>query len=86
MEDTLEQPDLKAGCVCCRSQRKAWHVALQSTAALLTILAVVAAFKSHTLKKPAPMPNLYSTHSYLGMMVLVLFGLQVQKLLAAKAV
>lgn len=50
---------------------------LQSVVVALVVLAVVAAFKSHTLKKPVPMANLYSTHSYLGMLVLVLFGLQV---------
>lgn len=50
---------------------------LQTLAAALMALGVTAAFKSHTLKRPTPMANLYSPHSYLGMLVLVLFTLQV---------
>ena len=44
------------------------------------VLAVTAAVCSHNLKRPAPIPNLYSAHSWLGCLVIVLFGLQVSRL------
>ncbi|KAL4857341.1 putative transmembrane ascorbate ferrireductase 2 [Chlorella vulgaris] len=58
-----------------RPRSKAYHLMLHTAALLLTILGVVAAFKSHTLKRPAT-PNLYSVHSWLGMSVLTLLTLQ----------
>ena len=71
------RPPRNSWLAACRPQRKAYHVALQTAAAVFVALGVTAAFKSHTLKRPTPMANLYSAHSYLGMMVLVLFALQV---------
>lgn len=59
-----------------RAQSKAWHLLLHTCALACTVLGVVAAFKSHTLKRPAPMANLFSSHSYLGLAVLCLLGLQ----------
>ena len=41
-----------------RQQSKMYHFGLHSTALACTILGVIAAFKSHTLKRPAPMANL----------------------------
>lgn len=41
-----------------RPRSKAYHLMLHTAALLLTILGVVAAFKSHTLKRPAATPNL----------------------------
>ena len=43
----------------------------------LIIGALVAAFNSHTLKLPIPIPNLYSPHSWLGLLVVILVALQV---------
>ena len=61
----------------CRPQRKALHAALQLVALILIIGALVAAFNSHTLKLPSPIPNLYSPHSWLGLLVVILVALQV---------
>ena len=59
-----------------RPQRKVLHAALHSAALLCIVLALVAAFQSHNLKRPAPTPNLYSPHSYLGLAVTILAFLQ----------
>lgn len=57
-----------------RRQKKIVHALLHSGALFLAFLGVVAAIKSHTLKKPNPMPNFYSTHSYLGILTFLMFG------------
>ena len=41
-----------------RAQSKAWHFVLHTVALVCVVLGVVAAFKSHTLKRPTPMANL----------------------------
>lgn len=56
----------------CRPTRKKVHVALHSAAGLCTLLALVAAFKSHSLKRPIPIPDLYSPHSWLGLATVAL--------------
>ena len=61
----------------CRPQRKALHASLQLVALILFIGALVAAFNSHELKLPSPIPNLYSPHSWLGLLVVILVALQV---------
>ncbi len=53
------------------------HAALHTLAVICVILALIAAFTSHTLKRPVPTPNLYSPHSYLGIMTVILLGAQV---------
>lgn len=45
-----------------RQQQKTLHATLNTAALLTAILAVTAAWKSHTLKRPDPIPNLYSPH------------------------
>ena len=55
-----------------RPMKKLVHGALHGAALLLSALGVVAAIQSHTLKKPMPMPNFYSTHSYLGVLTLMM--------------
>ena len=62
----------------CRPQRKLMHAALHTLAVICVALALVAAFDSHTKKKPVPTPNLYSPHSYLGLTTLVLLAAQVR--------
>ena len=62
----------------CRPQRKLLHAALHTLAVIAVALALVAAFQSHTLKRPVPTPNLYSPHSYLGITTLVLLSAQVK--------
>lgn len=64
---------------CARSgQRKLLHMLLNAFAVVAAIFGVIAAFRSHTLKRPVPTPNLYSPHSYLGITTLVLLGMQVR--------
>jgi hypothetical protein len=46
-----------------RPHSKAYHFVLHTAALVCVVLGVVAAFKSHTLKRPAPTPNLYSVSS-----------------------
>ena len=62
----------------CRPQRKLMHAALHTLAVICVALALVAAFDSHTKKRPVPTPNLYSPHSYLGLTTLVLLAAQVR--------
>ncbi|KAL4452375.1 hypothetical protein ABPG75_008037 [Micractinium tetrahymenae] len=59
-----------------RTATKMYHFALHTAALVCTILGVIAAFVSHTAKRPAPIPNLYSAHSWLGLAVLSLLALQ----------
>lgn len=59
-----------------RPARKRVHAALHTCAAILVALALLAVFKSHTLKRPAKIPDLYSPHSWLGLATLSLGGLQ----------
>ena len=47
---------------------KAVHAGLHVLATILCVVGITAAIKSHTLKKPMPMPNFYSTHSFLGVL------------------
>lgn len=60
-----------------RSAKKAYHVTLQLLAWTLAVLGLTAAVRSHTLKLPAPIPNFYSPHSFLGILVFVLLFTQV---------
>lgn len=51
-----------------RLLKKYVHGSLHLGAVVLTVLGIVAAIQSHTLKKPVAMPNFYSTHSFLGIL------------------
>lgn len=53
------------------------HAVLHTLAVICVVLALIAAFTSHTLKRPVPTPNLYSPHSYLGVITVILLGAQV---------
>ncbi|KAL4450060.1 hypothetical protein ABPG77_010729 [Micractinium sp. CCAP 211/92] len=59
-----------------RDATKIYHFALHTAALACTIVGVTAAFVSHTAKRPDPIPNLYSVHSWLGLAVLTLLTLQ----------
>jgi len=61
---------------CSREVRKKIHYSLHMCAVVLAALGVWAAFASHNLKLPTPIPNLYSPHSFLGMATVVLLALQ----------
>lgn len=43
------------------------HWLLHTGAIVAMLLGVLAAYRSHSLKRPTPIPNLYSAHSYLGL-------------------
>jgi Eukaryotic cytochrome b561 len=61
---------------CCRANRKAAHFGLQTAAVLCIAAALVAAFQSHNLKLPSPIPNRYSVHSSVGLCVAIATGAQ----------
>ncbi|XP_075247550.1 uncharacterized protein LOC142340737 [Convolutriloba macropyga] len=60
-----------------RELKKKLHIILHCLALVLVIIAVIAVFKSHSLKQPAPTPDLYSLHSWLGILTLSVLGQQV---------
>ena len=49
-----------------RAARKAAHAVLHTVASVAAVGGVVAAWRSHTLKLPVPIPNLYSPHALAG--------------------
>jgi len=61
---------------CChRTASKALHTLLHLLAVPCIAVATIAIFDTHNLKSP-PIPNLYSLHSWLGLVTIGLFGLQ----------
>jgi len=63
----------------CRPQRKQLHATLHSLALVCIVGAIAAAISSHTLKRPDPIPNFYSPHSWLGLTTLSVVAAQVTK-------
>jgi cytochrome b-561 len=59
-----------------RAARKTSHWAFHSLAALCVLFGLIAVFNSHNLKRPEPMPNLYSAHSCLGLFTVALAAFQ----------
>ncbi len=72
----LGKPERRAVCAC-RPQRKQLHAALHSLALACIIGAIAAAISSHTRKRPDPIPNFYSPHSWLGLTTLSVVTAQV---------
>uniref|UniRef100_U5ETM5 Putative non-vertebrate eumetazoan cytochrome b n=1 Tax=Corethrella appendiculata TaxID=1370023 RepID=U5ETM5_9DIPT len=52
------------------------HATIHALAFLLTVIALIAAFDSHNLARPRPIPNLYTLHSWVGLIAVILFGFQ----------
>ena len=52
---------------------QAWHLLTHTGALACAVLGVVAAFKSHTLKRPTPMSDLYSSLQYFAGVAAYLF-------------
>ncbi|KAG2497179.1 hypothetical protein HYH03_004768 [Edaphochlamys debaryana] len=59
-----------------REVRKKMHWGLHCGAMLCLALGLVAVWRSHELKLPDPMPDLYSPHSFLGLGAVTMLGLQ----------
>ena len=59
-----------------RPARKTWHASLHTVAMVIGIFGLTAVIKSHTLKRPDPMSNFYSVHSFIGLTVCSLFLIQ----------
>jgi len=59
-----------------RPARKRVHYLCHGAAGVCAAFGLVAVFQSHNLKLPTPMANLYSAHSYLGLMAVCLFAAQ----------
>ena len=55
------------------------HAVIMITVFMLTVIALIAVFDFHNLNLK-PIPNMYSVHSWMGLLTVILFSFQVCKL------
>ena len=55
---------------------KRLHAAVMLVSFVLMVIALKAVFDSHDLKEPGPIPNMYSIHSWMGIIAAFLFTMQ----------
>merc|ERR1712241_1104510 len=55
---------------------KLGHAGAMLLAFILMVIGLQAAFDSHNLAKPSPKPNMYTLHSWIGLLAAILFGCQ----------
>merc|ERR1711997_657139 len=55
---------------------KLGHAGAMLLAFILMVIGLQAAFDSHNLAKPSPKPNMYTLHSWVGLLAAILFGCQ----------
>jgi len=55
---------------------KIGHAVTMMVVFVLMVVGLQAAFDSHNLKGPPPTPNMYTLHSWIGLMAALLFGIQ----------
>ncbi|KAJ8912107.1 hypothetical protein NQ315_005443 [Exocentrus adspersus] len=71
-------------CRCCRRiYVKLLHTVFHALAIPCVAVGFVAVLDSHNLKQPTPIPNFYSLHSWIGLVTMGLFAIQISKNLKA---